>query len=186
MLLLLGYLPKRRTPAPAWLDNPTVEEICSVSECMASAPPGWIDCWVHNDFGFCNSVEKALSLVPPGDDSYALYAFEILPLRFSKGGTSELTIDHPLDRDQHLFEPVNPEPLSSGFLPLGFDVASNTVTPFFECSPLSCNNMAASVVVNRHCLIDELSMARSIALRFSLEEPEPGDYFVLQVLRRSP
>ena len=44
--------------------------------------------------------------------------------------------------------------------------------------------LAASVAVNRYCLVDDLPAAEALAVRFSLEEPEPGDYFVLRVRRR--
>lgn len=185
MLRLLGYLPKRRTPAPEWVLNPTVKEICSVSECIAPAPRGWAEHWIHNDFGLFNTVQEALSIVPSGDERYALYAFKILPVRFSKGAEALLTIDLPLHEGEHLFHPVDPQPLPAQFASLGFDVASNTLTPFFECSPLSCNNMAASIPVNRYCLLEDLPTAESVALQFSLEEPEPGDYFVLEVFRQN-
>lgn len=182
--MLLGYMPRKRTPPPAWVENASIQEICSVSECIAPGPPDWVDRWVHNDFGFCNSIEEALSLVPPGDEQYAVHAFEILPVRFAKGCRSPLAIDRPLGGQEKLFRPVGPEPLSEEFVPLGYDVASTTHTPFFECSPLSCNNLAASVAVNRYCLVDDLPAAEALAVRFSLEEPEPGDYFVLRVRRR--
>lgn len=54
---------------------------------------------------------------------------------------------------------------------------------FFECSPLSCNNMAKEFAVNRHCLVDDLDQAGSVAERFAVEEPEPGPYYVIEVWR---
>ena len=50
--VLIGYLPKHIVDATenvdAWWRFPGVEEICSVSECFSKAPPGWVDCWLHN------------------------------------------------------------------------------------------------------------------------------------------
>jgi len=60
---------------------------------------------------------------------------------------------------------------------------SKSVSDGFECSPLSCNLMALEVAVTRHCLVDDLEAARELARRFSVEEPEPGPYYVVEVLR---
>lgn len=46
--------------------------------------------------------------------------------------------------------------------------------------------MALVVAVNRHCLIDHLDAAIATATRFSVEEPEPGPYYVVEVLRCTP
>jgi len=42
--------------------------------------------------------------------------------------------------------------------------------------------MALEVAVNRHCLVDSLEVAQELARRFSVEEPEPGPYYVVEVL----
>jgi hypothetical protein len=78
---------------------------------------------------------------------------------------------------------VPAEPIPGSFVSLGFDVANKTYSPFFECSPLSCNGMAEEVPVNRSCLIETLEDAIAFAERCAREEPEPGPYYVLEVLR---
>jgi hypothetical protein len=52
----------------------------------------------------------------------------------------------------------------------------------FECSPLSCNSIAAEYPVNAHCLLDDLAMAVAAAEHFSIEQPEPGMYYIAEVL----
>jgi hypothetical protein len=52
----------------------------------------------------------------------------------------------------------------------------------FECSPLSCNAMATEMDTNEYCLFDSLEAAVAGAARFSIEQPEPGDYYVIEVL----
>ncbi len=47
---------------------------------------------------------------------------------------------------------------------------------------LSCNSMAAEVSSNEFCLFDSLEAAIAAATRFSIEQPEPGDYYVVEVL----
>jgi hypothetical protein len=54
----------------------------------------------------------------------------------------------------------------------------------FGCSPLSCCALAGEVGVNRHCLINDLDGALRLAQRWDQEEPEPGPYYVVQVLAR--
>jgi hypothetical protein len=81
--------------------------------------------------------------------------------------------------------PTGPEP--RGFVPLGYDVMSIQGNYMdFGCSPLSCNGLAREIRVNGHCLIDDLHEAVRLAQRFDVEQPEPGPYYVVQVLRRPP
>ena len=41
-LVLIGYFPKRRTPAPEQLRVAGAEEIGSVSECLAAGSDNWV------------------------------------------------------------------------------------------------------------------------------------------------
>jgi hypothetical protein len=68
---------------------------------------------------------------------------------------------------------------------LGFDAVSKSISAFFECSPLSCNNMAAEAPVNRFCLLETLAEAMALAEHCSRGEGEPGPYYVLEVLREA-
>ena len=85
---------------------------------------------------------------------------------------------------EEAFEVITPEvePLSADFVSLGFDVVNKTNGPFFECSPLSCNGMAKEVRVNQFCLLETPEQAVAFARRCASEEPEPGPYYVLEVL----
>jgi hypothetical protein len=83
-------------------------------------------------------------------------------------------------------EGVAPEPLPSQFVSLGFDAYSKSMESILgpECSPLSCNSMASEFQVNRHCLLVTFDEACAAAARFSIEQPEPGDYYVAEVLEK--
>ncbi len=170
---LIGYLPKVRTRRPEWLKGPNVEEICSVSYCIAHAPPGWIDRWLHNELGFYDQPDLAWSVVP--DESrhdYSLFAYKLFPVYFERG-------------EQRLVElPVlSVEPLPACFSRLGCDVVSRSVGIYFECSPLSCNGLAEGYAVNRYCLADTEAEGLVMAQEFSLSEPEPGPYYLIEVWR---
>jgi hypothetical protein len=70
-------------------------------------------------------------------------------------------------------------------VPLGYDVVCIQANYMdFNCSPLSSNGLAREIAVNRHCLIEDLDVAIRLAQRFDVEQPEPGPYYVIQVLRR--
>ena len=66
--VLIGYLPKQFTEAEGNMyaaEYAGVEEICSVSECFAKSPPGWVDKWLHNtETWLFDTPEAAWSVVP--------------------------------------------------------------------------------------------------------------------------
>ena len=171
---LIGYFPKKRVARPEWLDGTPVGEGCSVSECFAAGPKGWIDHWLHNEWSCFPTVEVARSVVPEGKTDFQILAYALLPVRFENGKAHDLEISV-----------VNVEPLPATFRFLGYDVVSRSSSDGFECSPLSCNSMAQEIAVNDFCLINDIELAVSAARRFSIEQPEPGDYFVVQVFREA-
>jgi hypothetical protein len=79
---------------------------------------------------------------------------------------------------------VHPDPIPLSFESLGFDSVNKSMESVlgFECSPLSCNSMAAEMRTNEYCLFHSLDAAIVGATRFSIEQPEPGDYYVVEVL----
>lgn len=175
--VLIGYFAKRRTPAPDELRVVGVEEICNVSECLAPGPADWVEAWLHNEHGCFNSPDDARRVADDAPGDYQLFAYRLLPLRFRRDQTESMEVSAP-----------GIAPLPPDFQSLGFDVVSKSLSSGlgFECSPLSCNIMALEVTVNRHCLVDGFEVARELASRFSVEEPEPGPYYVIEILRCRP
>lgn len=171
-LRLVGYFAKNTKVPVGWTASDHVKEICSISDCVNSSPPGWIDHWLHNDWGFFNTVMDARLVVPSGSAEYAVFAYRLLPVRFARGKAEPLKIDE-----------LTVEQVPPTFVSLGFDVVNKVYSAFFECSPLSCNYLANEVAVNEFCLIDDFGQAVSLADRCSREEPEPGPFYVLEVLR---
>jgi len=88
--------------------------------------------------------------------------------------------EHPAD--------VRPEPVPPDFVCLGFDAVSRSAADVlgFECSPLSCNGLASETTTTDGCLFPTLEAAVGGARQFAREQPEPGEYYVLQVLGPSP
>jgi hypothetical protein len=94
--------------------------------------------------------------------------------RYRKGEALEVAI--PAD--------VRPEAVPPAFVSLGYDAVSKSSESVlgFECSPLSCNSMALEFAVNEFCLFDSEAAATAGATAFSSIEPEPGDYYIVEVL----
>jgi hypothetical protein len=172
-----GFFAKRIAPKPEFLRAPGVREICSVSQCISSGPEKWIDLWLHNDLGWFNRIADAVCVIPALENSqYRVFAYRLYPEVFTKSG--RVPFVNPGN--------VQPEPIPGGFRRLGFDSASKSMASVLglECSPLSCNGMAAELAVNEFCLFAELSDAIAGAERFAAEQPEPGDYYVVEVLEQ--
>jgi len=174
-MLDAGFFAKHIEPRPEFLHVPGVREICSVSECISSGPENWIDLWLHNDLGWFNRMADARRAIPPGQESqFRLFAYRMHPEVFTAGGRVPFTVP----------DSVQPEPIPAEFRRLGFDSASKSMESILglECSPLSCNGMAEEIVANEFCLFPGLNEAIAGAQRFAAEQPEPGDYYVIEVL----
>lgn len=171
--VLAGYMPKRTLRGEEWMKGVPFHELCTVSKCMSTEPEGWIDLWIHNELWHFDTMAIARSVVPPADlPSYDLYAFRIFPWTFREGECLALELPK-----------VEAEPMDAAFEFLGHDTANTNYPPQLECSPLSCNYMWRHAAVNQRCLVDDLEAAINLALRFSIEKPEPGDYWVVEVWR---
>ena len=168
--ILVGYFAKPTKVPKDWTPS-SVSEMCSVSNCLNPAPEGWVEYWRHNDLGFFDTREAAWSILPEGAKDFRLFAYRLLPVRYvqEKAEPFELALG-------------NVAALTPEFTSLGFDVVNKTYSAFFECSPLSCNGMANEVAVNQFCLLATLDEAIAFAERCAREEPEPGPFYVIEVL----
>jgi hypothetical protein len=63
----------------------------------------------------------------------------------------------------------------------GYDIVtfSQGVSP--ECSPLSCNNLAADIPTNRHCLLDSFEEAKHLLESGLFNNSEPGPFRIFAV-----
>ena len=178
----LGYSVRRTVvPGVAWLPQAGVAEICSVADCMAKRPDGWEKRWDFNR-ACCYDSEALAMATAQGHDGFQLLAYALVEEKLDQGGNPV-----PAKADE-IFVKGLPElpdaPVPTGFRALGYDaVCCEPSYMDFCCSPLSCNGLAAEIPVNRYCLIDDLDEALRVAHRFDLEQPEPGPYYVVQVLR---
>jgi hypothetical protein len=172
--LFAGFFLKRAERSAETIQAPGVDRVRSVSECISKGPEGWVDRWVHNDLGFFDREETALSLGSPSE-GYELYAYTVYPLRWNEDGTVE-----------EWRPAAAPEELPSNYKRIGYDIVSKSSSSFFECSPLSCNAGFKEFAVNEHCLFSDLDSARAAIVQIATGNYEPGSYFLIGVyLKRS-
>lgn len=172
-LTFAGYFPKRIALREDWLKAPGVREIWSVSDCISKGPSDWIDKRRHNDVGFFDTYELAVSVLPSEDAAlFTVVGYRIWDRMFDEGRDIELPVTVPLV----------PEP-GGEFVSMGFDAVARS-DDFFECSPLSCNGGASTFATNDACLFRTLDEALAGAKAFSTGNWEPGPYWVLEVLSK--
>lgn len=197
--IFVGYFPKitvqnsdlKDENGSTGMKNKVVEEICSVSECISEAPEGWVDKWKHNDLGFYDTEESALSVISDKKEKYDLYAYKLYPVKFEEDKVIKIKIDS--NAVEHL----------KAYEFIGYDVVSSSEGHYFECSPLSCNDACEIFPVNRYCLIQDFNDALECCRKISEENTgakvskrpdgvheyrgkwEPGPYYVFQVFRKN-
>ena len=172
--VFLGFFPKITEQSPEWLDNQSVREICSVSECISKGPENWIQKWQHNELGFFDSESLAYEVIEQHPEKFDIYAYKLFPLRCLGDELEFITLEsrfgHQLPKDYQF---------------LGYDIVTKSVADFFECSPLSCNHGAKQYNVNQFCLVDDQAGAMDILLEISKDGSyEPGPYYLFEVYRK--
>jgi hypothetical protein len=172
-LRVAGFFPKRVVTAPEWLGCPAVTDVCSVSGCVSPPPADWIRHWLHNEVWLYDTPELARQVMD-ASGPYTVFAYRLSVVRFVDGRSEEWDWSSA----------ASPSNLPSDYRSLGFDAVGKYMDDFagFGCSPLSCNRMAKEYAVNSHCLLDDRDAAFVAAERFSIEKPEPGTYYVAEVL----
>ena len=186
---LIGYFPKRKVradgllpgaPSPSLPGAPVVEELCSVSDCVAPGPDGWRERQIHNVHELFDTRKLAWSVVPRRErPEFEMFAYRLYPVQF-------------IDGRRKAWVPIwdlAVEPLPRSFVRLGWDAVVGGDGHGLGCSPLSCNYQAGLPgipAVNRHCLMPSERQGLQLARLFSKTKPEPGPYCVVEVWREPP
>lgn len=170
--IFVGFFPKLPCPVPNGFGNDKIKEICSVSECIARGPEGWIEKWKHNDLGFFDREEIMIKLLEKENTQYFFYAYKLYPIQFIYNEAYNYSIQNNIEQkiDDYYF--------------LGYDIVSRSVCDYFECSPLSCNGLHEIYPVNQFCLVDNLENAYKYCLEVEKQKAEPGPYYLFEVYRK--
>ena len=172
-----GYMAKRVVTRPDWLEAAQVADVYSVSGCTSEEFTEYIKYWKHNGWWFFDSPQAILELARRESIDLAgttLFFYEVHDQQFVDDSSS--------------WEPVHPEPSLETQVAIpasptlqGYDVVTFQAGTSPECSPLSCNGMAADVTTNEHCLLPSLDIARGLLEAGTFKNSEPGPFRILAV-----
>lgn len=171
--IFVGYFPKKVEKKPNWLTNDNVKEICSVSECISKGPKDWINEWKHNGYGFYDSEKIANEIISKPKKGYDIFAYKLYPIKYNNGKVSICHVKGVIKKE-----------IGNKYVFIGYDAVSKSISSYFECSPLSCNDGGKVFNVNEFCLIEDINYAHEVCKELSKGKWEPGPYYLFEVYRR--
>jgi hypothetical protein len=172
-----GYMAKRVNGKPTDLKADTVIDIYAVSDCMSKDFADYINYWKHNGYWLFNSPEVIETVARDNSIDLSgtkLFYYEVYELEFHE--------------DEKAWHPFAPESSFTTNVTVpkeklleGYDVPTFSCGNSPECSPLSCNSLAAEIPTNQHCLLDSFDEAKRHLESGSFNDSEPGPFRIFAV-----
>lgn len=181
-MIPVGYLYKKVERAPAQLNAEAVEDIYSLSGCISRNFADYMDYWKHNGYWLFDSPEimQEIARVEGIDLSeMSLFYYEVYPLEFEEEARKWIPSAPELS-----FKTSVQIPASKHLE--GFDVTTFQCNTTPECSPLSCNSLAAKTSVNEHCLFRTFEEAKKALDEGFFLHGEPGPLRIFAVYTMPP
>jgi hypothetical protein len=167
------------SPSPDWLTASGVVDIYSVSNCISHDFADYVPYWKHNGYWLFDAPGAIQALARDNAidlQGTSLFYYEVHEQEF--------------DETAGAWRDFEPEPsfptevvVPSEKVLAGYDVVTFSLGSSAECSPLSCNRLAADVETNSHCLLASLEQAQDLLERGAFDNTEPGPYRVFAVYR---
>lgn len=170
-----GYMAKRVTARPEWLRAERVSSIYSVSGCISEDFADFINFWKHNGYWLFNSPDAIIQVARENQidlSGTTLFFYEVHELQFDSGKWTDFGAEPDFPTDVCL-------PEAKAFE--GFDVVTFSSQTSPECSPLSCNGLAAEVETNARCLLESFDQTRTLLENGAFNNSEPGPYRIFGV-----
>jgi hypothetical protein len=174
-MIPVGYMAKRVSKKPDWLEAPEVVDIYSVSGCSSEEFADYIDHWKHNGYWLFDSPEVIQVVAQENSidlEGTSLFYYEAYGKEFDGKSWRAYSPEASL--------PTNVVLPSSKKLE-GFDVVTFMVGRRPECSPLSCNSLATNLRTNAHCLFASFEEAETNLKNGAFVKCEPGPYRIFSV-----
>lgn len=168
---------KNAAHQPEWIGTDFVNDIYSVSDCIAHNFADYIKFWKHNGYWFFDSPEIIEDLVSAENidaSTSIMFYYEVHPTEYDE----QVKRWQPFAADDSF--PTNVVAPNNSVL-MGFDVATFSTHTSPECSPLSCCALAKEVRVNEHCLFNTFDEALAALEQGKFANSEPGPFRVLAV-----
>jgi hypothetical protein len=152
-----------------------VASIYSVSGCISQNFTDYIHFWKHNGYWLFDSPEIIIEIARTNKIDLAeavLFFYEVYELQFDSGDWTQFEPEASFGTNVSL-------PEAKVFQ--GYDVVTFSAQTSPECSPLSCNYLAAEVETNARCLLQSLDEARTLLENGEFSDSEPGLYRIFAV-----
>jgi hypothetical protein len=135
----------------------------------------YINFWKHNGYWLFDSAEVIVDLARGNSIDLAgtlLFFYEVFEQQYHAGTWTPFT---PEPTFRTVVTPPETRQLE------GFDVVTFSSQTSPECSPLSCNGLAANVPTNTHCLLESFEDARRLIENGTFDDSEPGPHRIFAV-----
>jgi len=172
-----GYMAKKIAKRPDWLHAENVIDVYSVSNCVSANFADYFKFWKHNGYWFFDRPDVIGQLAHEK-------GIDLSGMRFFYYEVHE----RQYDEDKKAWTDFQPEGsfVTKVRLPTkkkleGYDVVSFWSQTSAECSPLSCNNLAQTLPVNLHCLLQTFEEAKSHLESGRFDGAEPGPLRIIAV-----
>lgn len=172
-----GYMAKRVSRRTDWSKATCFDDIYSVSGHISKDFTDYIPFWEHNGYWLFNSLEVIQSLATKHSLDIAdcqFFFYEVFEQEF--------------DDKRKQWQPFEPEPsFETAVQPPekkqleGYDIVTFSIHTNPECSPLSCNDLADKIPVNRHCLLMSFDEAKQQVEMGAFDNSEPGPFRIFAV-----
>ena len=176
-MIPVGYMAKRVSLHPDWLQTERVVDIYSVSNCISKDFADYIPYWKHNGYWFFDSPEIIRELAHARSvdlTSTSLFYYEVHDLEFDAPTREWRSFVPEASFKTQVVVPDEKELT-------GYDVVTFSFGNSAECSPLSCNALADEMQTNQHCLLSTLEQARQLLEWGRFDNTEPGPYRIFAV-----
>jgi hypothetical protein len=171
-----GYMAKWIMNRPNGFQNAGIVDIYSVSGCISNDFADYIEFWKHNGFWFFDSpqiiqeIAKEHSIDLTGTK---LFYYEVYNLEFHEDNQwKSFKPDASFTTDIEKPSLKNLE---------GYDIVTFSCGNSAECSPLSCNWLANTIPVNKHCLLSSFDNAHQLLENGKFQNVELGPYRIMAV-----
>lgn len=176
-MIPVGYMYKKVVTSPDWLKADEVFDVYSLSNCVSDDFADYINYWKHNGYWLFDSP-KVIEDIAINENinlsEKTLFYYEAYEKEFNEK-----------TNDWFAFAP-EPSFVTDVKMPInkhleGFDVTTFSVHTSPECSPLSCNSLATTISVNKHCLFNTVEEAIEAINAGLFQNTEPGPYRIFAV-----